>query len=43
MEFNLAVFCIAVGLVIIAAVVASVATVVSVAGSFSQKNIDEEE
>lgn len=43
MEFNLVVFFIAIGLVIIAAVVAAIAAVVSAVAGVAQKNIDDEE
>ena len=43
MEFNLVVFFVAIGLVVIAAVVAAIAAVISAVAGFAQKNIDEEE
>lgn len=43
MEFNLVVFFIAIGLVIIAAVVAAIAAVVSAVAGVARKNIDDEE
>lgn len=43
MEFNLVIFFIAIGLVIVAAVIASIAAVTSAVAGFVQKNPDEEE
>ncbi len=43
MEFNLVIFFIAIGLVIVAAVIAAIAAVTSAVAGFVQKNPDEEE
>ncbi len=43
MEFHLGIFFLAIGLVVVAAVVASIAAVTSAVAGFSQKDIDEEE
>lgn len=43
MEFNLVVFFVAIGFVIIAAVIASISAVISAVAGFAQKNIDDEE
>ncbi len=43
MEFNLVIFFIAIGFVVVAAVIAAIAAVTSAVAGFVQKNPDEEE
>lgn len=43
MEFNLVIFFIAIGLVVVAAVIAAIAAVTSAVAGFIQKNPDEED
>lgn len=43
MEFNLVIFFIAVGAVIVAAVIAAIAAVLSAVAGFARKNLDDEE
>lgn len=43
MEFNLVIFFIAIGLVVVAAVIAAIAAVTSAVAGFVQKNPDEED